>query len=220
MSDLLQLHGIPSRLVGNLLLLGNRQSVDSEIVADAGDNKNSPAEVHDQREDEVCVEVVELELGADLRKTNSGKVSEDRTTDKRHQHDGPHGEGLVRQVSEDHLGGETTKDKGKSEAEEKQMVLLHQSAVRRENPKGNGNGENGHGSPLKEDGRNRETILATGSDNVGNAKGNLRKDQRSDNDADPDVPESSLAENNGQAGGVVSQKVVHGLGPDTGAVDS
>lgn len=220
MEDLLQLHSVPSLLVSNLLLLGNREGVDSKVVADASDHKNSPAEVHDQREDEVGVKVVELKLGADLRKTNAGKVSENSTANERHQHDSPHGEGLVRQVSENHLSGEATKDEGQGEADEEKMVLLHQSAVGREHPEGDGNGENGHRSPLEEDGRNGETILAAGADDVRNAEGNLGKDQRCDNNSDPDISESRLAEESGQARRVVSKQVVHGLGPNTRAVDS
>lgn len=103
-SGLMQLVGSLCRLVGNLLLLGNGERVDTEVIANAGNDEPSPAEVDNHGKDEVCPKVEQLELGADLRKAKSRQVSEKSTTNKRIQHDSPPGERLACQVSENNLG--------------------------------------------------------------------------------------------------------------------
>lgn len=219
-SRLMQLGGIAGKLVGNLLLLGDGEGVDAQVVADARHHEPGPAEIDDHGKGKVGPQVVEFQLDANLGKSNSGKVSDDRTADERVQHNGPVGEGLARQVGEDHLGGEAAKDERHGEAEEDKVVVLHERAVRRKDPERNRDGVDGHGNPLEEDGQDGEAVGAAGLDNVEDAERNLGKDERADNETNPDVSEGSLAQKVSKAGEAAVQTESQRLSPDLRAPDT
>lgn len=216
----MELRSVASQLVGNLLLLRNGEGVDAEIFADAAHNEESPAEVDNKSKEEVAPQVVQFEPSANLREAKSGQVAENSTADERPEHDSPVGERLVRQVGEDHLGCHATKDECQGQAEEHKMVLLHERAVRREDPQTNGNGIYGHRSPLKKDRGDGEAVLASRLDDVVHAERDLGKNERADDEADPDVSEGGLTEEIGQAGQVLAQEVVHGLSPDPRTINA
>lgn len=100
----MELVGSLSRLVGDLLLLGNGEGVDAEVVANAGNNEPGPAEVDDHGKEQISPQVEKFELGADLRESETRQVSEDSTTNEGVQHGGPPGERLAGQVGENDLG--------------------------------------------------------------------------------------------------------------------
>lgn len=209
-------------LVGELLLLGNGKGVDSEEVADAGDDEVGPTEVDNCGEDEVAVQVVQLRLGADGRDANDRKVGEARTSDERHKHDGPVRERLLGQVSKNHLGSEATKDEGHGQAEENEVVLGAKGRVRRVDPCANSEGEHCHRRPLQKDGSHRLATRATGLDDMKDAEGDMGREQGEDNHADPDVTDGGLAQQVSKAEHVLLvtlPKLNNGLGPDTRAVD-
>lgn len=70
-SQLMQLHGVTGLSGSKLLLLGDGQSVDAEVVTNASNNEESPAEVHDTGENQVSPQVHEFELGTDWRKSKA-----------------------------------------------------------------------------------------------------------------------------------------------------
>lgn len=105
------LESITSHSVGRLLILGDCQSTNTQEVADAGDNQEGPAEVDDGRKHQVTPEIIQLKRRAHLGKPKARQVSEERTTNKRPQHNGPVREGLSSKMGENHFGSHSAKDK-------------------------------------------------------------------------------------------------------------
>lgn len=211
----------PLQLVLDLLGVGYREAVDAEEVAYARGHEERPAEIDDEREDEVGAEIVLLGAGRDGREAEAWKVAEDGAAHERNQHDGPVREGLARQVREDHLCGHAPEDEGHGQAEEDEVVLAHERRVGRVQPGADGEGVDGHGDPFKEDGEDGESVATAGLDHVEHAEGHVTKDERADDDEDPDVADRVVADELVVAEEVLfADKIDDALGPDAGAVDA
>lgn len=216
----MQLGRVAGLPVGNLLFLGNGQGIDAEVVAYGGDDKVGPAKVHDEGEEKVGPEVVQFQGGADGGQSQARQIAEKDAADERGEHDGPVGEGLARQVGEDDLGGQSAKDKGHGQAEEDEVVLLHEGAVWGVDPGADTQGEDGHGRPLGEDGQHGQTLLAASAGDVVEAEGNVADEEGQQDQADPYVAEGGLAKHGSEAGQSIAQGGGEGQRPDVRAPDA
>lgn len=173
--------------------MGNGEAVDAKEVANAGSDQPSPAGVDDEGKNQISPQVEVLEFGRDSRKSEAGKISEERTSDQRPEHDSPEGKGLLGEMSENHLGGHTTKDEAHANTEEHQVVLGHQGRVWAIEPGATAEGENDDRGPLEEDRKKRFAARPAGVDDVDNAKRNV-DEHGADEEVDPDVLEGGVAQ--------------------------
>lgn len=102
-------------------------------------------------------------------------------------------------MGENDLGGEASKYERQSEAEENEVVLLHQGAIRRKDPGADGEGEASHGNHLGKNRENGETSALTSLNDIVYAKGDLGEDKRANDEGDPDVSESDVPQESGNA---------------------
>lgn len=117
-------------------------------------------------------------------------------------------------MGEDDFRGHATEYEGHGEAEEDEVVLLHQRGVRGEQPRADGDGECDHRRPLEEDRGQWEIIPAPRANNVEYAEGDLRPEEREDDDPHPDVAEGEGGEGGGEPGG--AEEIGEWLRPDGG----
>lgn len=185
---------LPPPLVLDLLLAGDREGVDAEEVADAGDDEVRPAEVHDEREEEVRPEVEVLGAGGDGREAEDGEVAQRGAADQRRQHDGPVGEGLARQVGEDHLGGHAAEDERHGQAEQHEVVLTPQRRVRAVQPRPDRERVHRHGRPLEEDGEHGLPPRPPRPHHVQHAERHVPEHERADDDGDPGVADGVFSD--------------------------
>lgn len=190
---LMKFRGIPGLFVGNLLFLGNGQGIDAQVVADGRDDDVRPVKVHNEREEEVRPEVVQLKGSTDGGEAQPGQVSEDDAANEGSKHDGPVGEGLASQVRENDLGGESAKDKGHGKAEQDEVVILHQGAVRRVDPCADAQSKDSHGRPLGKDGQDGQTLLSASAGYIVQTKGDMADKKYRKDQSNPYVPDGGLA---------------------------
>lgn len=180
-------------LVLQLLLVGDRQSVDAKEVADTVGHQERPTEVDNCRKDEVCVQIDQLVLGRQRLEAKKGQVCQDGASNERHQHDSPVREWLPRQMGKDHLGRHPPKDKRHGQTEEDEVVLASQSRVRRVQPSSNRERVDGHGRPFEEDGQDRQLVSSPSLDDIVNAERDMANHEGSNDDQDPNVANGVLA---------------------------
>lgn len=180
-------------LVGHLLLVGNGKAVDAKEVADARGDQPSPARVDDERKHQVSPKVKVLELRGDSRKSKAGKVSDEGTSHQRPEHDSPEGEGLLGEMSENHLGGHAAKDEAHANTEEHQVVLGHQCRVWAIEPGTNAEGKNDDRSPLEEDRKKRLVARQASIDDIDDAERNV-EEHGANQEVDPNVLERGVAQ--------------------------
>lgn len=179
--------------VGHLLLEGDGKAVDTKEVANARGDQPSPARVDDEGKHEVSPQVKVLELRRDSRKPETREVSDQGASDQRPEHDGPVGEGLLSEMSENHLGGHAAKDEAHGNTEKHQVVLIHQCRVWAVEPSANAERENDYRGPLEEDRKKRLVARQAGIDNVDDAKWNV--EEHGDNEeVDPNVLKGGVAQ--------------------------
>lgn len=217
---LVLLGSIPSLLERNLLILRNSQSVDAKEVADASDDQMCPMEVDNHGKEEIGHQIIKLQCGADRGKPEEWQVSNNRAANQWGQHDRPEWEGLVRQMGQNHLSRHATKNKGHGQAEEDEVVLLHQSAVWRENPGTSADSEDGHGRQLEEHREDWQVVLLAGANNVVDAKGDVCHSEEENEEANPDISERDFANKMGDALQMVSPDVRNRFRPDLRATDA
>lgn len=208
--------------VGAWLLVGaprwNGQAVDAEEVADAQDDEEGPAGVHDGREDEVAPQVHEFGLRGDGAKGRAGDgevgvIDEQGAANHGREHDGPVREGLAREVREDDLGGHATEDEGHGQAVEHEVVVLEDEGIWRAEPGDGGSAENDDRCPLPEDWQDGEVLGAAGASNVDDAGGEVSDEECGKDQRDPEVSETHVTKPFSEAREVGDQ----GHGPDLGA---
>lgn len=217
---LVELRSITSKLVSNLLLLGDSQSVDAKERANASDDEMGPASVDNKGDKEVGPHVVKLQSSADLGEAKARHVGQDSTANKGPDHDGPVGERLAGKMGEDHLGGKASENKRHGNAEEYQVVVRHQRAVWRREPEANGRSKSNDSAPLHENGCNRKVVGVASFDDVVNAERNVGEDHGNNDQTNPDISERCLANHAMQTGQSVAKQVNDGLGPNLGTPDS
>lgn len=180
-------------LVGHLLLVGNGKAVDTKEVANARSDQPSPARVDDEGKHQVSPQVKVLELRRDSRKSETREVSDEGTSDQRPEHDSPVGEGLLGEMSENHLGGHAAKDEAHGNTEKHQVVLVHQCRVWAIEPGANAEGKNDHRGPLEEDRKKRLVARQAGIDDVDDAEWNV-DEHGANEEVDPNVLEGGVAQ--------------------------
>jgi len=215
---LLRLHDLLINLEVPLLRGRNRKTVDLQIRADAIDDQERPAEIHDDGEHEVGLQIPQLPAGRHGGQPQDRQVEDDGPADQRPQHHGPVGEGLARQVREDDLGRHAPEDEGHGEAEEDEVVLVHERGVRREQPGADGEREGGHRRPFEEHGQDGQVVAPPREDHIVHAEGDVRREEREDDDAHPDVAEGDCGQGGGEE--LVAEEVDQRLRPDGWAVVS
>ena len=173
--------------------MGNGKAVDAEEVANACGDQPSPARVDDKGKQEVGPQVKVLELRRNSRESEVREVSKDGTSDQRPEHDSPEGEGLLGEMSEDHLGGHAAKDEAHGHTEKYQVVFGHQCRVGAEEPGADAEGKGDNRGPLEEDGEKRLVARQAGIDDVDDAERNV--EEHGANEAvDPNVLEGLVAQ--------------------------
>lgn len=210
----MQLRGVSGLFVGDLLLLGYRQGIDAEIVANGVDDKIRPAKVNHQGEEKVRPQVVKLCGRTDLGQSKPRQVPEERTADKWCEHHRPVRERLASQVRQDHLGCQAAKDKRHGQAEQDQVVVCHQGAVRREHPGSHSKRKDGHWRPFSKDRRYGKALLLPGQGDIVQAEGDVADQQGRDDQANPDISERRLAKHLRQPRQAVAQSIGKRQSPD------
>ena len=170
------------------------EAPDAQVGADAVDHEERPAEVDDHGEGRVGAQVPQFRDGADGWETESGEVGEDGATEERHEHDGPVGERLAREVGEDDLGRHAAEDEGHGGAEEHKVVVAQERRPRRVQPSACGADENDKGSPFEEDRRHGKRFCSTDLDNVVHTRRHVRYKQGDEEDGYPVVDDRRITE--------------------------
>lgn len=186
-------HGPCCLLVRHLLLVGDREAVDAEVVANARRDEVRPAEVGDTRKDKIGPQVHQLNFRRHGREAEARKIAENSSADQRPQHDGPVREGLAGEMGEDHLGGHPAKDEAHDDAEQDQVVVRADGRVRAECPGANAEREDGHGRPLEEDRQDGLVARLPRLDDIVDAKRNVPNEKRAGDEGDPDVAEAEIS---------------------------
>ena len=104
-------------------------------------------------------------------------------------------------------------DKRHGQTEEDESVIAEERRVRGVEPCANGKGVDCHWGPFEEDGGDGKVLPPAGLDDVADAGGHVRDEEREEEDGDPDVEEGVLAEDVG-----VACVIGYAIGPDLWAV--
>jgi hypothetical protein len=212
--------GATGSAIGSVLLpclLGNRQAIDTEVVANACDDEVSPTTVHDSREDEVCAEVPQLSLRRQGPKSRTGNgevrvVDEEGTSNHGCQHDRPVWERLVCEVSQDDLSRHASKDQGHGQAVQDQMVVLQQVRVRGSKPSHGGYSKDDQGSPFVDCGEERLVPGSTCLCNVHQAGRYVGDEKCEEDDGNPKLLQCNVADLSLVGGKVVRKRSRPNLG--------
>lgn len=132
------------------LLLGYRQTLNAQIVANSRADDVRPTSVDDGAEDEVSPEVVELHIRRHRRETQKWQINHNRSADQWRQQHRPVRKRLARKMRENNLCRDPAKYRRKRQAQQTEMIIPQQRRIRRAQPRHQSSTKYHHGTPFQE----------------------------------------------------------------------
>ena len=171
-------------------LLWDRQAVDAEVIADAGDDEVSPAAVNNGGEDEVRSEVPKLGLRRQRSEccARNGEVwviNKKSASDHGRKHNCPVREWLVSEMGQNNLSSHAPKDQRCRQAVQHQVVVLQQVRVWRAKPSDGADSKDDERRPLVDGWEERLISGAASLCNVDQTCWHMGNEEREQDNGDP-----------------------------------